>query len=93
MTLLARDLLFARLDEPKREHYANKDQWEKAWKSWNRHNGDIWREHDKIQAKCSLAGEPQPQLGDHEAWKKWAQDNRHAMHEFQTRYTSRATST
>ena len=32
--------------------------------------------------KHPFAGEPQPQ-GDHEAWKKWAKDNRHAMHEFQ----------
>ena len=53
-TLLARDLLYARLDEPKREHYATKDQWEKAWKSWNRHNGEILREHQKTLAKQGL---------------------------------------
>ena len=83
VTLLARDLLFARLDEPKREHYANHEQWEKAWKSWNRHNGEILREHQKTLAKHPMAGEPQPHHGDHEAWKQWNHDNRHVDHHMQ----------
>ena len=82
VTLLARDLLYARLDEPKREHYATKEQYEKAWKSWNRHNGEILREYQKTLAEHPHAGQPQPH-GDHDAWKKWAQDNRHVANHMQ----------
>ena len=82
VALLARDLLYARFDEPKREHYASHDQWEKAWKSWNRHNGAILRDQQKTLAKHPLAGEPAPH-GDHDAWQAWNHDNRHVDHHMQ----------
>ena len=82
LDIMARGLLFARLNEPKREHYATHEQYEKAWKSWNRHNGEIMREYQKTLQKHPMAGEPQPH--DPEAWKKWAQDNRHVANHMQS---------
>ena len=83
LTLLARDLLYARLDEPKREHYKDRAQYEAAWKSWNRHNGQILRDQQKTLAKHPHAGEPQPSTSDHAAWQQWNHDNRHVDHHMQ----------
>ena len=82
VTLLARDLLYARLDAPKREHYATQEQYSAAYKSWNRHNGQILREQQQTLAKHPHAGEPAPH-GDHAAWQQWNHDNRHVDHHMQ----------
>ena len=82
MTIIVRDLLLARSDRPKREQYATQEQYEKAFKSWNRHQGVILREHQKTLQKHPLAGTPQPQ-GDHAAWMAWNHDNRHVDHHMQ----------
>ena len=81
VTLLARDLLYARMDRPKREHYATQAQYEAAFKSWNRHNGEVLRDYQSSLAKHPHAGGPQP--SDPNEWKKWAQDNRHVAHHVQ----------
>ena len=81
VTLLARDLLYARMDRPRREHYATQEQYEKAFKAWNRHNGEILRDYQNTLAKHPHAGGPQP--SDPNEWKKWAQDNRHVVHHVQ----------
>ena len=81
VTLIARGLLFPRISEPKREHYATREQYEKAWKSWNRHNGEILREHQKTLERHPHAGGPAP--SDPEAWKAWNRANRHVDHHMQ----------
>ena len=81
-TLIARDLLFPRLFKPRREQYATQEQYEKAFKSWNRHAGEILKQEQKIQQKHPLAGTPEPH-GDHAAWKQWNRDNMHVSQHIQ----------
>lgn len=76
VTLLARDLLYARLDEPKREHYASREKYEAAWKSWNRHSGDVMRAQQSAYKDHPQAGEPAPK--NPADWKKWSQANSQA---------------
>lgn len=81
VTLLARELLYARMDEPKREQYSSTEKYEAAWKSWNRHNGKVLKDTQKAMAKHPQAGEPMPS-GQH-AFSSWNHDNRKVDHQVQ----------
>ena len=55
-TLLARELLYARMDAPKREHYSSTESYEAAYRPWNRHHGQHMRDTQNAMAKHSQAG-------------------------------------
>lgn len=88
VTLLARDLLYARLDQPKREHYPTWEAYDKAWKAWNRHNGEVLRDYQKTLAKHPHAGGSQP--SDPKEWQKWAKDNRQVANHMQSSINQQA---
>ena len=88
VTLLARDLLYARMDRPERHQFATQAEYEKAFKSWNRRNGQILRDYQSSLAKHPHAGTPQP--SDPKEWRKWAKDNRHVANHVQNNINHQA---
>ncbi|KAI0721805.1 hypothetical protein C8Q72DRAFT_65492 [Fomitopsis betulina] len=78
VTLLAREVLYARMDAPKREHYSSTESYEAAYRPWNRHHGQHMRDTQNAMAKHSQAGDPMP--SGQKDFASWNRDNRKVDH-------------
>lgn len=89
LDLLAREYLsaalVARMERPEREHFRTLEEYEKAWRAWNRRNGRMSHELQHTIQKHDPGRQPQREhYGSHAeydaAWRKWSKDSRKVAH-------------
>ena len=87
--LLAREYLstelVTRMERPEREHFRTVEEYEKAFRAWNRRMGKMQHTIQHTMQKHDPGHQPQREhYGSHEeyeaAWRKWSKDSRKVGH-------------